>query len=64
MNCFEELNTFINNCDVCYECSIHNYIVSFKDLPESEKQKFDYYEENKHLLIHCRKCQTFEILGS
>jgi hypothetical protein len=61
MNCLEALGKQVEDCA---PCRMNAYIVSFRDLPEHEKFNFDYYEENKHFLLYCKKCDFYKLLGA
>ena len=61
MNCIEALT---QQCKVCEPCRMNSLIVEFDDLPEDEKYNFDWYEKNKHILLYCKTCDTYKILGS
>ncbi|GAB2817663.1 hypothetical protein GCM10027043_18110 [Ferruginibacter profundus] len=49
-------------CKVCEPCILNAQIIEFEQLPEDEKFNFDWYEKDKHYLIHCLKCSVYNIL--
>ena len=60
MNCIEALN---EQCRVCKPCRINSFIVEFEELPEKEKYNFDWYEKQKHMIMFCKECFIYNLLG-
>ena len=60
MNCIEALN---EQCRVCEPCRINSFIIEFEELPEKEKNNFDWYQKEQHILICCKKCDFYQLLG-
>jgi hypothetical protein len=61
MNSFEALKEYFFS--TCLRCREESKIIEFEDLPEKEKVIFNYYDKNKHLLLYCARCKTYNILG-
>lgn len=46
----------------CEPCRVNSFIIEFQELPEHEKERFDFYDKNEHFLIHCKLCNTYKII--
>lgn len=60
MNCIEALNEQLR---ICEPCRLNSFILEFKELPEAEKYNFDWYEKEKHIILHCQLCNSYKIFG-
>ncbi len=60
MNSFDALLEYLSTCERCRQ---ESEIIEFEDLPEAEKAIFNFYDKNKHFLLHCERCKTYNILG-
>ena len=59
MNCVEALNHHLKQCE---RCILKAFILEFEELPEEQKFNFDYYEKDKHFIIHCKECNIYKTL--
>jgi hypothetical protein len=59
MNCVEALQEHLQRCE---RCILKSKIIEFEELPEEEKQNFDYYEKEKHFIIYCQPEKIYKLL--
>jgi hypothetical protein len=60
MNCIEALQEQLEQCS---PCRMKSKIIEFEELPISERMNFDYYDNDKHFIIYCTKCEVYKLLG-
>ena len=59
MNCIEALAKKLQDCE---PCKINSVIIEFSELPESERKRFESYNEKTDFILHCQKCQVYTLL--
>ncbi len=57
--CFENLQAYLKECE---PCRMNSFIIEFEQLPEKEKQYFDYYDKDKDLILYCTKCNIYQLI--
>lgn len=60
MNCIEAL--WLYHTEVCEPCIWNAKIIEFEELPEHEKNNFDYYDKEKDYLLYCTKCKIYKLI--
>lgn len=59
MNCIVALAEQLKKCE---PCRVNSFIIEFNELPEDQRENFEFYDKNDHFLIHCKLCDTYKIL--
>ena len=59
VNCIELLQQQLQECAPCIW---NGKIIEFDDLPESEKERFHYYDKDLDYLFYCKKCEVYKLL--